>query len=1108
MAEELKIRLDTDAKDSRNFNFLREKGVSVIQHVAPESWTDHNLHDPGITMLEALSYAFTELGALNDFDMSELLTAGEVNAPQEFFTAAEVLPSAPVSLRDFQKIMIDHPLINRSWVSASFGDPGGQLSVLLEFEKMELNSNVIHDKVTVAAKDFNIDIVFPYWDDPDIAALQADVNITSASFVPAANPWQPIAGSDAFFNRIRIDYFDGVPKNIETWIVLLVTTPVTEPIANILNAASAILLLTGSNSIIKQYNRRVTEAFEASRHVRRYAKNYRNLAENITAYQAVRIQEVAFTANIEVGPDVDVETLLANIFFAVDRYISSEVETFSLAEMQRKGIETADIFEGPLLNYGFIPEEELTNSLPLNKFYVSDIIRLIIQLRNSEGTDIQTREELINRSIIAINNVSLALYLDNRPIVSGAADCLQLINSPRHIPNLSVQKCSVKFRRNNVEVVYDLNKVVALFSEKKNLATAKAVAAMPDLPIPTGTGYPITYYYPVQNNLPVTYGVGEAGLPATASLERKAQAKQLKGYLFFFEQMLAGHFAHLAQINAFFSAKPDITTTLSQQTLYHLPEVASLFGFNVASPLWEFFQLDENNTYRQVLRNDVETREQFLDRRQRMLDHLLARLGEDMQDYSALSFRQSYLLPFSPTDPISQLLDAQQKKYQEISRRLLKDKASFFYDLPWLNRSRGQAFGVPSWRRKNMITVTKVPAFPNDKFEWTLKGFSDIPLLRQAVQESTEAEARRKAEEVLTRATSLDSYSTFADGAVFRVRIRLDNLSSDDAVSIDSFGTSGAATTAIPVIREEILRAWLEFALASLEARMYHLLGFTIKGERHKLVNPITDHFEIFDDAFLQKRFRLRATTNPASAVLLESQISYPGTNQALDAINEVIRDGIKAENYFIEPLFAPFKVILKRPDASILATDPANYSTIQLAEQAANRIREHLYRLYSVEGFYMVENMLLYPPPGATSHLLIDDIIDHCQLVQVPRTDPYSFQITFVFPSGYARDFNAPPPIVRTEIFPDRFRDREFRDYAERTIRKACPAHILPLVVWADRALPGTVIPPNVACFDLFENTYRQWLTAFFTDEVPAATIEPLRITMVDIMNRLFEVS
>jgi hypothetical protein len=235
----------------------------------------------------------------------------------------------------------------------------------------------------------------------------------------------------------------------------------------------------------------------------------------------------------------------------------------------------------------------------------------------------------------------------------------------------------------------------------------------------------------------------------------------------------------------------------------------------------------------------------------------------------------------------------------------------------------------------------------------------------------------------------------------------------------EEYGGTGLGLTAATVIMEEILRAWLDFALASLEARMYHLLGFTIKGERHKLVNPITDHFEIFDDAFLQKRFRLRATTDPASTVLLESQISYPGTSQALDAINEVIREGIRAENYFIEPLLAPFKVILKRPDASILATDPATYSTIQSAEQAAIRIREHLYRSYSVEGFYLVENMLLYPPSTTDSHLLIEDIIDHCQLVQIPRTDPYSFQVTFVFPSGYARDFNAPPPIVRTEIFP-----------------------------------------------------------------------------------------
>ena len=107
------ISLDTQ-QDSQNFAFLREEGMKVIRRLAPDTWTDHNLHDPGVTLLEALSYAITETGLINSLDMVDLLTSSEKHAPQEFFTAAKVLPSAPVSIEDFQKVLIDHPLVKKA----------------------------------------------------------------------------------------------------------------------------------------------------------------------------------------------------------------------------------------------------------------------------------------------------------------------------------------------------------------------------------------------------------------------------------------------------------------------------------------------------------------------------------------------------------------------------------------------------------------------------------------------------------------------------------------------------------------------------------------------------------------------------------------------------------------------------------------------------------------------------------------------------------------------------------------------------------------------------------------------------------------------------------
>ena len=35
---------------------MRQEGIKQIQELAPSTWTDHNLHDPGITLLELFAF--------------------------------------------------------------------------------------------------------------------------------------------------------------------------------------------------------------------------------------------------------------------------------------------------------------------------------------------------------------------------------------------------------------------------------------------------------------------------------------------------------------------------------------------------------------------------------------------------------------------------------------------------------------------------------------------------------------------------------------------------------------------------------------------------------------------------------------------------------------------------------------------------------------------------------------------------------------------------------------------------------------------------------------------------------------------------------------------
>ncbi len=100
----------TDLGDPElEFENLRKTGIEEIQRLAGNQWTDYNVHDPGITILEQLCFAITELGYKTAFDIEDLLASQNVNpaTADTFFPAAEILEGKPITIRDFRKLLID-----------------------------------------------------------------------------------------------------------------------------------------------------------------------------------------------------------------------------------------------------------------------------------------------------------------------------------------------------------------------------------------------------------------------------------------------------------------------------------------------------------------------------------------------------------------------------------------------------------------------------------------------------------------------------------------------------------------------------------------------------------------------------------------------------------------------------------------------------------------------------------------------------------------------------------------------------------------------------------------------------------------------------------------
>jgi len=114
--------VEKDISDvSMNFERLRDEAIENVQKYSGAEWTDYNLHDPGITILEALCFALTDLSYRTGFPITDILSDAKGNVDyedQSFHLAPKILNTHPVSINDYRKIVIDEvDEIQNIWIS-------------------------------------------------------------------------------------------------------------------------------------------------------------------------------------------------------------------------------------------------------------------------------------------------------------------------------------------------------------------------------------------------------------------------------------------------------------------------------------------------------------------------------------------------------------------------------------------------------------------------------------------------------------------------------------------------------------------------------------------------------------------------------------------------------------------------------------------------------------------------------------------------------------------------------------------------------------------------------------------------------------------------------
>ncbi|QJW89140.1 hypothetical protein HNV11_06910 [Spirosoma taeanense] len=670
MRDPVTISKAKPAAKSQDYAGLVEEGITCIQQWASDTWTDHNVHDPGITLLETLSYAITDLGFRGQLPISQLLGKQLPPEKMSLFAPDRALSGNAITAEDFQKLLISLPTVKYARLKPAENRVKGLYNVLVEWEDGTLNDSLVLETITANGKAFAVEFAFPYWDEAVVSVWGAPATLNQVTGAGGA-PLQLIPFTEDELN----DYFTIVEVRYNTSQTLQLTlvirlgsqpSPTDRPALE--QAIVNRLTQTGPGSAIETFRAQVAMVFQQMNDVRNLLRQNRNLAEDFLQFQSVRIQEIALRATVELAADADARLTLTNMLSAIDLFIDPVVRFSSLAALQMQGMPIEQIYEGPMLSAGFLPKIDEPQQ---HQLYASDILQQMLQ--TPEGTR--------NNAVIAVENFSMSSYVRNRLTTVNAQNSLTLLADEQYQPRLSVTKTDITFFRNGVEVKYDKQQVMQGVLAKRQQAFAASVVPA-SLPAPaqtvdTLTQADIAQYQSIQYDLPLVYGL-KAGTPDSASPLRKAQEKQLRGYLLFFEQILANHLSQLANTATFFSIDADNPNTYFYQPLYNTPQIDQLLrAFNpvTTDPLaeWAAFVQDPTNAYRQRLQAGAETATDRLLRKNKVLEHLLGRFGEELSELSRIEYTLSL--------QEAQSLEAMERMRLNTARRLLRYKVAFLNDV-------------------------------------------------------------------------------------------------------------------------------------------------------------------------------------------------------------------------------------------------------------------------------------------------------------------------------------------------------------------------------------------------------------------------------------------
>jgi uncharacterized protein len=599
MIQPLTIPKNGPTNRACDYSWLREEGLRYVQDLAHQLWTDHNVHDPGVTILEILCYAITDLGYRMAWPVEDLLTGhdGEESLRKQFLSALAVLPTRPVTVDDYRKILIDIQLKRAG--EETTGQPG------------------------------IVGIRNAWLREPSTPPFYVDcVDRRLRDKPPAKHPFRAVETSGIYDVLIEVD--DDATDSEKSMLT-------------------------------KEAEKRLRSA--------------RNLCEDFSArIDVVERQELIICAEIEIAPKASVADVDAQVFHELQDYLTPPIRFRSLREMLASGMSTDEIFDGPILEHGFIDSVDLAASDLREEIRLSDMIQVIMGI-----TGVRAIRQIL------VNPV-------DQPLDSHQKWTIPLERGKQ--PVLVHGKSRIVYYKDIVPFLPDESDVKKRIAALKRRDDAARLATTEDLPFPDGTFRDTGIYETIQNDFPRNYAIGPTGLAESATDERKARAKQLKAYLLFFDQILADYFTQLSRVRDLFSLDPAVSRTYFTQVVSGVRGMEELykdfpaFSASIADPVGQ-----EQN---------------FEERRNRFLDNLLARFAEDFSEYV-------WMIHSVEKNPVHSSIEAKTTFLADYGRLSGRRSEAFDYsdqknqwntlNVTGLEERVSHLLGIRNYRRRNLAGI-------------------------------------------------------------------------------------------------------------------------------------------------------------------------------------------------------------------------------------------------------------------------------------------------------------------------------------------------------------------------------------------------------------------